>query len=54
MAYCLWLNNRINYYERKYKDLPDVLSNIGGAAQSIISIAIFLNNFIGYSKFIKK
>ena len=46
MAYCLWLNNRINYYERKYKDLPDVLSNIGGAAQSIISIAIFLNNFI--------
>ena len=46
MAYCLWLNNRVNYFERKYKRLQDVLSDIGGVAQSILSIAIFLNNFI--------
>ena len=46
MAYCLWLNNRINYYERTYKKIQDFLSEIGGVTQSIMAIAIFINNFI--------
>ena len=27
--YCFWLGNRIDYYERKYKRLQDIISNIG-------------------------
>ena len=46
MAYSLWMNNRANYYERTYKKIQDVLSNVGGVAQSIMTIAIFINNFI--------
>ena len=45
-GYYLWLNNRANYFERCYKTIQDVLSNIGGVAQSVMSIAIFLNIFI--------
>ena len=46
MAYSLWMNNRVNYYERTYKKIQDVLSDVGGVAQAIMAIAIFINNFI--------
>ena len=46
MVYSLWLKNRLNYYERTYKRIQDVLSDIGGVAQAIMTIAIFINNFI--------
>ena len=45
-AYCLWLNNRMNYYERTYSKIQNVLSEIGGLAQAITTIFIFINNFI--------
>jgi hypothetical protein len=49
MSYSLCMNNRLNYYERTYKTILDVLSDIGGVAQSILSIAIFINNI--FNKF---
>ena len=45
MIYSFWLNNRMHYYERIYKRLPDVLSDIGGIYQFITLIAIILNKF---------
>lgn len=46
MVYCLWLNNRANYYERTYGKIQNVLSDIGGLSQTIATIIIFINNFI--------
>ena len=49
MSYTLCMNNRLNYYERTYKTILDALSDIGGVSQSIITIAIFINNI--FNKF---
>ena len=46
MGYTLWMNNRMNYYERMYRRVQDVLSEVGGVAQAITTIIIFINNFI--------
>ena len=48
--YCLWLGNRIDYYERTYKRLQDIVSNIGGFYQFIVFSAVFINRF--YNNFI--
>ena len=48
--YCFWLGNRIDYYERTYKRLQDIISNIGGFYQFIVFSAVFLNRF--YNSFI--
>ena len=48
--YCFWLGNRIDYYERTYKKLQDIISNIGGFYQFIVFSAVFLNRF--YNSFI--
>ena len=45
MGYTFYINNRLNYYERKYTSLQDVLSNIGGVLNIIIFIMTFINNF---------
>ena len=42
-GYYLLLNNKIDYMERRYSGLTDVMSNIGGTSQVIISIFIFIN-----------
>ena len=44
-VYYLWLKNRMNYYERSYKRIQDVVSNIGGIFQFITFLAIFINRF---------
>ena len=44
-VYYFWLNNRINYYERSYKRIQEIISNIGGIYQFITFTAIFLNSF---------
>ena len=49
MSYTLCMNNRLNYYERTYKTILDVLSDIGRVTQSILTIAIFINNI--FNKF---
>ena len=46
MVYYLWLKNYKNYYERVYKTMADVLSNIGGVSNAIIFIAHFINKII--------
>jgi hypothetical protein len=48
--YCFWLGNRVNYYERKYKRLQDIISKIGGLYQFIVFTAVFINRF--YNNFI--
>ena len=46
MEYSLWLNNRVNYYERIYKKLSVSLTTMGGTVNSIILIASFINKII--------
>ena len=48
--YCFWLGNRIDYYERTYKRLQDMISNIGGFYQFIVFSAVFINRF--YNSFV--
>jgi hypothetical protein len=42
-AYYFWLSNRQNYYERKYKRIQDIVSDIGGIYQFITFIATYIN-----------
>jgi len=48
--YCFWLNNNQKYYERTYKRIQDVISNIGGINQAITFIAVIINKL--YNNFI--
>ena len=41
--YNLWLKNRMQCFERSYKKIQDVISEIGGVAQGITYVAVFLN-----------
>ena len=41
--YNLWLKNRMQCFERSYKKIQDVISQIGGVAQGITYVAVFLN-----------
>ena len=50
LSYCFFLKNIMEYYERIYKRLQDVISSIGGISQTISIIAFYLN--ILYNKFI--
>ena len=43
-VYYLWLNNRINYYERNYKRIQDIISSIGGIFHFITFVSIFINS----------
>ena len=42
-VYYLWLNNRKNYYERNFKRIQDVISDIGGIFHFLSFFAIYLN-----------
>ena len=46
LKYSLWLNNRVNYFERIYKKLTVSLTTLGGVANTIIIIATFINKII--------
>ena len=48
MVFYFWLQNAMQYYERKYKLLQDILSNIGGIARVILSVANVINYFASY------
>ena len=48
-GYYFWLSNRQNYYERKYKRIQDIFSEIGGLNQFVTIIATCINYlFYGY------
>ena len=50
MVYRLWMNNKMQHYERIYKRFQDVIADVGGVAEFINYIAIFIsylyNNYI--------
>jgi len=50
MVYGFFLKNIMDYYERTYKRIQDVISSIGGINQAITIIAIYLNSL--YNNFI--
>ena len=48
-GYYFWLSNRQNYYERKYKRIQDIISEIGGLNQFVTIISTCINFlFNGY------
>lgn len=49
-TYTIWLKNIMNYNERTYKRIQDVISNIGGIYQFIIVVSISINNL--FNKYI--
>ena len=49
-VYYFWIKNEINYYQRNYKRIQDVISNIGGINQVVIILSIYINSF--YNKYI--
>lgn len=50
ISYCFFLKNIMEYYERTYKKIQDLISCIGGVNQTITIIALYLN-FL-YNKFV--
>ena len=42
-AFYFWMQNRLQYYERNYKRLQDVLSNIGGLSRIVFTSASLIN-----------
>ena len=50
VSYYFWIKNSMNYYQRNYKRIQDVISNIGGINQVIIFLSIYINSF--YNKYI--
>ena len=46
MGYSFYLNNRIQYYERCYQTIQDILSSIGGIINIVIFIMTIINNFL--------
>ena len=51
VAFNIWLKNIVNDYDRNYKKIQDVFSNIGGINQVVIFISIWLNKF--YNNYIE-
>ena len=45
-SYYFWMQNRLQYYERNYKKLQDILSNIGGLSRVVFLTAITINKLV--------
>ena len=45
ISYYFWISNTMNYYQRNYKRIQDVISSIGGFNQVVIFISIYINSF---------
>ena len=48
MIYYLLLNNRLNYCERNYNRLQDLISDIGGTYQVMMTLFILINKLFNY------
>jgi hypothetical protein len=48
MAYYLWLGNRMFFYQRIYKRLQDIASQIGGITHIVFFSAWFINRFYNH------
>jgi hypothetical protein len=51
VAFNIWLKNIVNDYDRTYKKIQDVFSNIGGINHAVIFISVWLNKF--YNNYIE-
>ena len=51
VAYNIWLKNIVNDFDKTYKKIQDVFSNIGGISQVVIFISFWLNKF--YNNYIE-
>ena len=47
-SFYFWMQNRLQYYERNYERLQDILSDIGGIREIIYLIAAFINALYSY------
>ena len=45
ISFYFWLQNRLQLYDRNYKRIQDILSNIGGLSRTFFLIANILNSF---------
>ena len=43
-SYYFWMQNRLQYYERNYKKVQDILSEIGGLSRTVFIIATIINS----------
>ena len=43
-----WMQNTLQYYERNYDRLQDVLSDIGGISSIVVTLAYFINILVNY------
>ena len=48
MAYYLWLGNRMFFYQRIYKRVQDIVSQIGGITQAVLFTALYINHFYNH------
>ena len=48
VAFYFWMQNIMQYYERKYQLLQDALSNVGGITRTILSAANVINYISSY------
>ena len=46
VAFYFWMQNRMQYYERVYKKVQDVLSDVGGLCSIVLTIAELINNLV--------
>ena len=45
-SYYFFMQNRLQYYERDYKRVQDILSSIGGLSRFVLFIAFAVNSFV--------
>ena len=48
MIYYFWLINKLNYCERTYNRLQDIISDIGGTYEVILTLFILINKIFNY------
>ena len=46
VAFYYWMQNNMQYYERKYRNFQDALSDIGGFGSLILNLAYILNTLV--------
>ena len=45
-SYYFWMQNRLQYYERNYQRVQDILSEIGGLSRTVFIVATIINSII--------
>ena len=43
IAFYFWMQNRLQFYQRNYKKVQDVLGDIGGLSSIVLTLATFIN-----------